>query len=221
MKMSMPYIKIKTSSIFLLAILLASSCNDFLDEVPDNRVALEDLDKAAQLLTSAYSTVSPAFTDWMTDDVGFIRGTTIRPNHTQAYLWQEFFDDPNELDTPVSFWFETYTAIAHANEVLAIIDGLPANTTIEIDQKMAVESEALLTRAYGHFMLVNLFGKHYNAQTAGSDLGVPYVETPETVFIQQYTRNTVQEVYDKVEQDLLRGKSDKRIARITGSIYKT
>ncbi|MDA1121014.1 MAG: RagB/SusD family nutrient uptake outer membrane protein [Bacteroidetes bacterium] len=206
MKVSIPQMKIKTGQMLLLSILLVSnSCNDFLDEVPDNRVALENLDKAAQLLTSAYSIISPAFTDWMTDDVGFIRGTTIRPNHTQAYLWEEFFDDPNELDAPVSYWFETYTAIAHANEVLAVLDGLPAVTNSEIEQKMAVESEALLTRAYGHFMLVNLFSKHYKAQTASTDLGVPYVEKPETVFIQQYTRNTVQEVYDKVERDLLRG----------------
>jgi len=30
-------------------------CNDFLSEVPDNRVSLDDLDKAAQLLTNAYT----------------------------------------------------------------------------------------------------------------------------------------------------------------------
>ncbi|MGI9542660.1 MAG: RagB/SusD family nutrient uptake outer membrane protein [Cyclobacteriaceae bacterium] len=186
-------------------VLLCLSCDQYLDEVPDNRVALDNLDKAQQLLTNAYSSSSYAFTDWMTDLVGFTQGVTIRPNHDEAFKWEEFTAGPTEQDTPIFFWFETYTAIAHANEVLAILETLPADTEIQKAQKRAVESEALLTRAYGHFMLVNLFAKHYDENTAVSDLGVPYVETPETVFLATYKRNTVQEVYDKVEADMLRG----------------
>ncbi len=192
-------------SLLVICLLSGTACSNFLDEVPDNRVALDDLDKAAQLLTGAYSISSPAFTDWMTDNTGFIRGTTLRPNHTQAYAWEEFFDNPNEQDTPVFFWFQTYNAIAQANEVLAVLESLPVTNAEEEAQKSAIESEALLTRAYGHFMLVNLFAEHYDPQSANTDLGVPYVDTPETVFIQQYKRNTVQEVYDRVEEDMLRG----------------
>ncbi|GJM28287.1 MAG: hypothetical protein DHS20C17_09220 [Cyclobacteriaceae bacterium] len=191
--------------VFGLLLLMPISCNDFLDEVPDNRVSLDNLDKAQQLLTNAYSISSYAFTDWMTDNVGFTTGVTIRTNHRQAYQWEDFTDGPTEQDTPIFFWFETYTAIAHANEVLAILEDLPSNTEELQAQKRATESEALLTRAYGHFMLVNLFAKHYDESTANTDKGVPYVDTPETVFIQQYSRNTVQEVYDRVEEDMLRG----------------
>ncbi|MCZ6521325.1 MAG: RagB/SusD family nutrient uptake outer membrane protein [Bacteroidetes bacterium] len=185
--------------------LLGSSCKDFLDEVPDNRVALDDLNKAAQVLTNAYSISSYAFNDWMTDNSGFIRGITIRPAQEDLYMWEDVIDDPDEPDTPVFFWYETYNAIAHANEVLAVLEDLPAQTEEEQEFKQAIESEALLTRAYGHFMLVNLCAKHYDEETADTDPGVPYVETPETVFIQEYSRNTVEEVYDKVERDMLRG----------------
>lgn len=192
-------------SMLVLAVTLLGSCNDFLNEAPDNRVALNDLDKAAQLLTNAYSVASPAFTDWMTDNTAYTRGVTIRQVHQRAFEWQDFVDDPNETDSPSFFWFQTYNAIAHANEVLAVLSSLPADTEALQQKKRAVESEARLVRAYGHFMLVNLFGKHYDATTAGNDLGVPYVETPETVFIKTYKRNTVQEVYDKVEADMLKG----------------
>jgi len=197
--------KLKNRFLAGFMLVLASGCNEFLDEVPDNRVALDDLTRASQVLTNAYSTASPAFTHWMTDDAGFIRGTTLRPNHQQAYAWQDFTADPTEQDTPIFFWFETYNAIAHSNEVLAILNDLPTETEEQLDMKLAIESEALLTRAYGHFMLVNMFAKHYDPQTAANDLGVPYVEEPETVFIQQFKRNTVQEVYNKVETDMLRG----------------
>ena len=184
--------------------LFVPSCNDFLDEVPDNRVALTDLDKAGQLLTSAYSISSYAFTDWMTDDVAYTRGVNIRQNQSQLYQWEDVTSGPGEQDTPIFFWFETYNAIAHANEVLAVIDDLPATSEEDQAHKRAIESEALLTRAYGHFMLVNLFGEHYS-DDADSDLGVPYLKTPETTFIQEYERNTVEEVYDLVEEDMLRG----------------
>jgi hypothetical protein len=190
---------------FLCLIFAINGCDGFLDEVPDNRVALNDLDKAAQVLTNAYSTASPAFTDWMSDDVGWTIGTVKRPSHLELYRWEDVTADPTEQDTPIFFWFETYDAIAHANEVLAVINELPASTDVQRARKRAIESEALLTRAYGHFMLVNLFAKHYNRQTAGSDLGIPYVSTPETVFIKTYERLSVKRVYDKIEDDLLRG----------------
>lgn len=38
------------------------------------------------------------------------------------------------------------------------------------------KGEALLTRAYHHFMLVNVFCKHYSEQTSATDLGIPYME---------------------------------------------
>lgn len=198
--------KLLHTKTFLIAmVLMVSACNDFLDESPDNRVKLDNLDKAAQLLTNAYSVASPAFTDWMTDNVSYTRNVTLRQVHIRAYEWEDFTDDPNEQDSPSFFWYETYNAIAHANEVLAVINSIPAKTETELKRKNSIESEARLVRAYGHFMLVNLFAKHYTTNTAESDRGVPYVETPETVFIKTYSRNTVKEVYDKVEEDMLKG----------------
>lgn len=180
-----------------------TSCDEFLNEVPDNRVELDDLDKAAQLLTNAYSIASPAFTEWMTDNVGYTIGVTIRDTHEEIYLWQEVSGGPTVQDTPDFFWYQTYDAIAHANEVLAVIDDLEIEEDDEV-RKEAIEAEALLTRAYGHFMLVNLFGKYYD-QDPGNDDGVPYIKNPETVFIQEYERESVRKVYDEVEDDLLEG----------------
>jgi starch-binding outer membrane protein, SusD/RagB family len=185
--------------IFLSIALALSACDNFLNENPDNRVDLNTVDKAAQLLTNAYSNGSYTFTEWMSDNVSFTFGTRKFPEHENAYNWQDFIGI--EQDTPAGFWNQTYDAIAHANEVLAAIETLPGDE----DKRDAVEAEALLTRAYGHFMLVNLFAKHYNSQTADEDPGIPYVLEPETTFIKKYNRNTVEEVYDLIEDDLLDG----------------
>jgi len=183
--------------------LLTGACDSFLDEVPDNRVSLKDMDKAAQLLTNAYSVASPAFTDWMTDNVGFTTGISIRQSQQQIYEWQDVTTGPTELDTPDFFWFETYNAIAHANEVLSVLDELPVENEADQLRRDAIEAEALLCRAHGHFMLVNMFGEHYTIDNG--ELGVPYVKTPETVFIEQYERATVRKVYNEVEDDLRDG----------------
>lgn len=180
---------------------LLTACNDYLEETPDNRVALNTLDKAAQLLTNAYSGGAYTFTEWMGDMVTYTLGTQKLQEHNQAYQWEEITRGADNQDTPAFFWNETYSAIAHANEVLAVVDELPGDEA----RRSAVKGEALLARAYGHFMLVNLFGKHYNAQTAARDLGVPYVEEPETQFIKEYERLSVRRVYDKIEEDILEG----------------
>ncbi len=192
--------------ILTVACLMAiSSCEEkFLDVVPDNRVALDDLDKAAQLLVNAYSIATPNFGDWMSDDVDYTVGTTKELEHDQMFEWQDVTAEPTELDTPIFFWYQTYAAIAHANEVLAVLDDLPATTDEEVAYKRSIESEALLARAYGHFMLVNFFGRHYE-DGDNTSLGIPYILTPETTFLAQYERETVARVYDLVEEDMLRG----------------
>ena len=187
---------------------LLSACDNYLSENPDNRVELNTPQKAAQLLTNAYSSGSYTFTEWMTDNVAYTFGTTKLPEHVQAFSWNDFTGI--DQDTPSSFWVTTYEAIAHANEVLAVIEDLPG----EKSEKDAVKGEAFLTRAYGHFMLVNIFAKHYNEETVNNDLGIPYVEEPETEFIKLYSRISVDDVYDKIEHDLLEG-----LDLVDGSYY--
>lgn len=178
---------------------IMAGCDKFLEENPDNRVELNNTDKAAQLLTNAYSNAAYTFTEWMSDNVSYTFGTTKLPEHDQAYTWSEFTGI--DQDTPSQYWTSTYDAIAHSNEVLAVIDDMAGDRA----HKQAVKGEALLTRAYGHFMLVNLFAKHYDPATANNDPGIPYVLEPETVFIKKYTRKSVDDVYDRIEDDLLEG----------------
>ncbi len=183
----------------LVSMIFLTACNDYLEETPDNRVDLNNLQKASQLLTNAYADAGYTFTEWMGDLVTYTVGTTKRPEHNQAYQWEEVIGI--DQDTPTNFWNSTYQAIAHANEVLAVVDQLPGDEA----RRRAVKAEALLTRAYGHFMLVNLFAKHYDPETATSDLGVPFVAEPETEFLKEYRRNYVETVYNRIEEDMLAG----------------
>ena len=64
--------------------------------------------------------------------------------------------------------------------------------------------EALVCRAYCHFMLATIFCNAYDTH-ASESLGIPYMEDVETTVSPRYERGTLEEVYRKVERDLLEG----------------
>lgn len=196
--------------ITLLTCLLGSlcSCDSYLDEVPDSRISITSTAQVSELLTNAYSKSSYLFTDGMTDDVSYIAANNVLEKMQQLYRWQVCtFEDQ---DTPAYYWSQTYNALSHANQALQSLAKLPNSP-----EKQAALAEAYLTRAYGHFMLVNVFGKHYNPATSSQDLGVPYITEPEDVLVKSYRRKTVAEVYDLVEKDMLKG-----LQTVDNSFYK-
>lgn len=95
-----------------------------------------------------------------------------------------------------SIWENAYSAIAHSNQALDAIAELGE------DNLLAEKGEALITRAYSHFVLVNVFCKHYDPATSSTDLGIPYMEKSETSLNPQYERGTVKEVYEKINTDI-------------------
>jgi hypothetical protein len=68
------------------------------------------------------------------------------------------------------------------------------------------KGEALLIRAYSHFMLVSIFAKTYKDPIkSAADLGIPYITEPINTVIVTYERNSVAEVYDLIAQDIEEG----------------
>lgn len=191
--------KLKNIALVFLGIGILSSCNDFLDETPDNRTVLDSPEAVGELLVSAYPDASyQAFTEAMSDNAGD-KGlgpwvAEYLPNGN-AYYWEDEASD--QYDTPTFYWNACYAAIAAANAALDAIEAAP-----DKENYLAQKGEALTARAYAHFMLVNLFAKHYDPATAESDLGVPFVEESENVVFKNYKRASVKEVYDRIEQDI-------------------
>ena len=205
--------------ISLLALALSlCACNKFLDTMPDNRAEINSQSKIQALLVAAYpSNTYLTFNEYMSDNVDNLGDDNPGTDRfvDQCYRWAEITEIAN--DCPTYFWSDAYSCIAHANQALDAISNLAGCEGIVekdivaagLDAEMA---EALLCRAYNHFMLVNEFALNYNSLTSATDLGVPYMETIETELNPKYERNTVAEVYEKIEADLtlaLRHVSDK------------
>ncbi len=190
--------KIKIT-LFLLVLLSITSCDDFLSEKPDNRTEIDTPEKISELLVNAYPQDSYFdFAETMSDNV-FDSGlaNTLRKNE-QNYNWE--IQSETDTDSQAAYWDACYRAIAHANKALEAIEQLGSPKSLN-PQK----GEALLARAYAHFMLVSFWSQRYNPATAAKDLGIPYVTKPETALITKYTRNTVAEVFDFIQKDMEEG----------------
>lgn len=179
-----------------------SSCDSFLDEMPDNRTEINSEDKVVSLLTSAYPQsgsyilVNEVMSDNI-DDMGSRYSQFDDRFVSQVYNWTEMTESSN--DGTQNIWGTYYGIIATANQALEAIDNMGGATTTKLKEAKA---EALLCRAYGHFILVNEFCLNYNPETSGSDLGIAYITKPETTLKPDYARGTVAEVYDHIDKDL-------------------
>lgn len=190
-------------NIFIAAavILLSASCNDWLNVMPDNRAEVDSVEKINKLLVSAYpETHYILCSEWSSDNVDDFGAAN--PNNErileEIYAWKDVTVTDNE--DPKTLWESCYGAITNANQALQAIKdlGYPAETD-------ASRGEALLCRAYCHFVLVNIFCKAYDPLTADTDLGIPFMDGPETELNPKYERGTVAEVYQKIYEDLEEG----------------
>ena len=185
----------------VVLLMFFSSCTDYLDETPDNRIEANTLEKASEILVAAYPQGDYFFTDWMTDDSEYIESNQQLTKLTDIFLWKEL-DELDESNTPSNYWNNAYEAISQANATLEALGKIKSD---DIAFRNAIKGEALLCRAYAHFMLANLFSNNYNEATSKTDLGIPYVLESENVLIKQYKRNTLFETYTLIEKDLTDG----------------
>lgn len=186
--------------IIIVCALFASmfSCENYLDELPDNRTELDSETKIRKLLVSAYPSKSHAMITELSsdnvDDQGESNPYSERLYEQIAY-WKNITEE--DSDGAAEFWSDTYLAIAHANQALQAIEELGSPNSLS-----AEKGEALITRAYGHFLLVNVFCKHYTTTTSATDLGIPYMTAPETKLDPKYERGSVEGVYKLINDDI-------------------
>lgn len=190
----------------LLGLTALTGCKKYLDKEPDNRTQITSPEQLSELLTNAYPHASYIlFCESMSDNAEDKNGTGSSVDfvdriNRQAYRYEVIEAAPTDRDSPDFYWNACYKAIAAANLALQKIDESPNKA-----QLTAQRGEALMARAYVHFMLVTLFSKAYDPATAASDPGIPYVTAPENTVLAKYERKTVAYVYEMIEKDLKEG----------------
>ncbi len=199
----------KYFAILLVIGLSLTGCKDFLDKNPDMRATIDSKEKVQLLLVSAYSTANYGMICELSSD-NMIDNNT--PDERGLIHNEESFDRADEecfswepivssqaQDSPYALWNDHYLAIAAANNALVAIDELESKG----ENMDAEKAEALLCRAYHHFALALVFCKAYrNDELSQQDLGLFYMDHPETVVKANYNRGTLTQLYDNIQADL-------------------
>ena len=192
-------------SLMLASVAILASCSDQLDTLPDNRTTLDTPKKIAGLLVTAYPDRTPTlFNEWMSDNTDYMGAQNSQGNRggDQYFFWQEQTEGGN--DSPEQVWMLYYEGVYKANEALAAIDdqGGPKNDILRNSK-----GEALLIRAYDHFILANEFCRPYNGKTSTKDAGLYYATgiADFSAAAEQSNRGTVADVYEKIAADIEAG----------------
>ena len=191
---------------------------DKLDEVPDNRTDIDDADKIAKLLVSAYPGGLPAVICELSGD-NLVDNNVVVPAthngaysawHDEAYMWEDITNySTGEQDTPYQTWEACYEGIATANHAIEAMKVLSTDPKNDPEYSHSW-GEAHMLRAWLHFTLLNVFAEAYKDDTQSEkDFGIPYVTEPETTVTVDYSqsqyRKSVAECYRLIEKDIVEG----------------
>ena len=189
-------------SLFLFSLVALTGCDKFLDVEPDNRTNVDSAQKVRDLLVNAYSQFHPVFLFEHRTDNYMDNGPLYSPggaNVRRNYFW-ESVEETDINENSQGIWQGYYSAIANANLALQSIEEL--GTTPDL---LPYKGEALLARAYSHFVLATIYCQAYSPSTADSELGIPYITEIERTIDAKYERGTLAETYAAIEKDLLEG----------------
>ena len=180
-----------------LAALGLSSCNDYLDKLPDERAELNTEEKITQLLVSAYPTcTNNLLVEVLSDNVDDNGRAYSSPAIVdQTYRFIDTTEEGN--DSPYDILGGYYRAVATVNEALQAVEAMGNPASLQGDV-----AEAKLIRAYSMFMLAQTFCMAWNPDKADEYLGLPYPLIPEQDLTAQYERGTLRQLYENINKDI-------------------
>lgn len=190
--------------IWILALLfLTTSCNSFLKEYSqDLAYARTTTDLEELLLGKGYASrdISYPWLHLMDDDLAesvLDAENATRTLYDNYFTWARY---PSSEDNEVvkdEFWVNMYKNISTVNVVLASLDEIEG----EPEDIERLQGECHFLRGYFYWFLANVYAKPYVQATAETDLGVP-LKTTEYIEDGYFSRNTLQETYDLILEDL-------------------
>jgi hypothetical protein len=197
------------SAIYLATLLIvASSCNDFLERKAQNLVVPTTCSQYKEMLQGDGYFSSFVSSSWwiylMTDDATYRDYSKIYNNTNQSnqietyryvYQWAAEIENENNNFSDGMYSY-MYNQALYSNIILDKLDDLDGTD----DEKEILKGQALFQRAYAYFCLASLYGDVYSSSNVDS-LCVPINLNP-TATTGTFKRNTIGEVWNQIKSDI-------------------
>ena len=201
-------------------LLSLGACKKFLAESSQDEIRPTTTTDLTQLLVGTaypYQTAMDTYADLLTDDIqcngipltgGGVADATMVPYLNAGALiftWNPLMferrSDGSALLSGQDSWQTYYKQINGCNLAIDYVNKVSGTVT----EKNAILGQALFLRAYYYLKLATLYGLPYNGAGVNpqTSLGVPLVLN-DVVSDARPARNTLAEVYDQIEADLLK-----------------
>lgn len=208
----------------MLLVLGLSACSDFLEETSQDEVRPTTVDDLIQLMAGEVYPMNLyecPYLELLTDNAkcnGLQNQEQYRSmleNGRLIFSWDErMYEDLIGLKG-MNSWAKFYTRIMGCNTVLEYLDRVKG----EQATKENVRGQALTMRAWSYFFLVNLHGLPYTVGDPRENPGVP-LKLNMGVDDSYFTRASVFDVYEQIENDLLTGIKLMDENRLNVTLYK-
>lgn len=188
----------KRMTLFTILVSFFISCDDFLEvghnsNELDTELVFENNDTAIAALEALYHELdNNGFASGNTSSITFL-GNILADDAKEYNNNSERYDfyrntirpdnDPNN-----NIWVTSYK---YLYEVNSLLEGIKDNDHLSNNVKERIESEAKFIRAFIYYYLVHLYD------------GVPLVLTTDYSVNKSLTRNSVDEIYNQIKQDLI------------------
>ncbi|MDR2907559.1 MAG: RagB/SusD family nutrient uptake outer membrane protein [Bacteroidales bacterium] len=208
--------KVYNSVSILAVVFMVVGCSKFTDTTPKGESLLNKVEELELLLNyqSSFDNLARAFepmylvndfTPMATDVLSVINDHESGKESALSILmtWDESADRSKVLNLGGNMYDAYYRIVgAIANPILYKVD----NAIGDKNKANQIKAEALVLRAYMHYLAVNLYAKAYGAEGKTDHPGVPYVFAAD-IFDADILNNppkkrTVKEVYDFILADV-------------------
>lgn len=198
----------------LLILLTLNSCKDFLNREPVEQISIKNefatQEGALKALNGVYyelrgtifDTAAFTYGDLLSGNLNFSPNSGVSQGVVSAPafvdLLYDFSDDKTQSEL-ANFYQDCYAIINNINIILENIDAVPDATA---EKKNEIKAEALALRAFLHFQLYKIYAQNYTFTPAATHLGIAYFTKTLKVGIDYPARNTAQETFVFLENDV-------------------
>ncbi len=184
-----------------------TACDNYLDITPKGSQLLTTAEDYAALMNNEVTSILfPSDEIRLVSDNTWGSAVLLRQYNSNSFNLVNLAFCADEVKPRDSYYSASsggslFTACyVHINRVANLILDNIDNATGSEELKARTKAEAQIVRAYNYFMLINVYAKHYDKNTAAADGGVPFVDKLDPSASPRQA--PVAEIYQFIEDDI-------------------